>query len=153
MLDDDFRLVGFPARELFLLAMTLDGDGISSKFAAAADTTSHLVSRFLLHRAGFARSRGALGSGRLAVGGSAEAFRLVGDADQEHGLARVLQEIDDPVVRFFQIDALAVGQQMNVGSGGQRLTQALARITFAEALMVTVGTVRKSIDTSWPTWL
>ena len=65
------------------------------------------------------------------VGGSAEAFRLVGDTDQEHGLARVLQEIDDPVGRFFQIDALAVGQQMNVGSGGQRLTQALARTHVA----------------------
>jgi hypothetical protein len=83
VLDDDFRLVGFPARELFLLAMTLDGDGISSKFAAAADTTSHLVSRFLLHRAGFARSRGALGSGRLAVGGSAETSSYYQPAQNE----------------------------------------------------------------------
>jgi RNA-directed DNA polymerase len=41
---------------------------------------------------------------------------LIGDADQEHWLAPVLQEIDDPVGRFFQIDALAVGQQMNVSS-------------------------------------
>src|ERR1039458_9600172 len=89
---------------------------------------SHLVSLFLLHRERFAPGRSGLGSDRLALGGRAQAPGLVGDADQEHGLACVFQEIDDSVGRFFQIDALAVGQQMNVGSGGQRLTQALARI-------------------------
>ena len=48
---------------------------------------SHLVSLFLLHRERFAPGRSGLGSDRLALGGRAQAPGLVGDADQEHGLA------------------------------------------------------------------
>ena len=58
---------------------------VDAALARKVASSSALVSRFLLHRAGFARCRGSLGSGRLAVGGRAQALGLVGDADQEHG--------------------------------------------------------------------
>src|SRR5271157_358750 len=53
---------------------------------------------------GLAVDRASLGAGRLALRGGIEAPDLIGHADQEHGLASVLQQINDARGSFFQVD-------------------------------------------------
>ena len=62
-----------------------------------------------------AGSAAGLGTGRLFLHGGRQAAHLIGNANQEHGLARVLQQVDDAVGRLFQINRLAVGQKVDLG--------------------------------------
>src|ERR1017187_7632626 len=69
----------------------------------------------------------------LTVGGGGEAPDLVGDANQEHGLAGVLEQIDDAVGRLFQENGFAVGEQMNIRGSGESLGEPLSHVFLQEA--------------------
>src|SRR5215472_10779044 len=47
--------------------------------------------------------------------GLVEAPDLVAHANHEHGLLRVLENIDDPFVLIFQVDRLSVGHEVKIG--------------------------------------
>ena len=57
---------------------------------------------------------------------------LVGHADQKHRLFRVLQNIDNPVGLIFEVNVLAVGDQMDVAVFRHRITQPLAHFLLQE---------------------
>ena len=62
-----------------------------------------------------------------------EAAGLIGDADEEHGLTGILQNVDDAFGAFFEIDGFAVGDQVEVGVGGENFGEALAHFALEEA--------------------
>src|ERR1017187_1169862 len=82
---------------------------------------------------GRAVDRAGLRAGRLALRGGIEALDLVGNADQEHGLAGVLQQIDDAGGGFFQVNRLAVREKVDIGRSRDRFAQALAHVFLQEA--------------------
>src|ERR1019366_6747117 len=84
-------------------------------------------------RPGLAVDRASLRAGRLALRGGIEAPDLVGNADQEHGLASVLQQIDDARGGFFQVNRFAVREQVDIGRSRDRFAEALAHILLQEA--------------------
>src|ERR1039457_5401371 len=84
-----------------------------------------------LHGAGFADRAAQFGAGRL-LRGLGQPPHLVADAHQKHGLAGILQQIDDPVRRLFQIDGFAVGEQMSFRCALEGVAEALAHVLLQE---------------------
>ena len=72
--------------------------------------------------------RGSDGSSPFRAGGFPrslfQAPGLIADGDQEHRLPGILQQVDDPVLLIFEINRLAVGQQMQIANRWPALRQA-----------------------------
>ena len=69
---------------------------------------------------------------RLAVG-VANAVRLVAHANQEHRLAGVLQQIDNPRVLILKKNRFAIRHQVEIGGCVEQLGEAAAHFPLQEA--------------------
>lgn len=61
------------------------------------------------------------------------ALNSIGQADREHRLARVLEDVDDRLRRIFQEYVFAVGKQVILGSPSHSIDEALAEFALEEA--------------------
>src|ERR1700722_3064693 len=80
-----------------------------------------------------ARSRRSrLGLDRLALGRIVETPDLVADAHQKHRLLGILQDVNDPVLLFFQINRLAIGDQVQIRLGLYDVAKPLPHFALQE---------------------